>query len=185
MRLFVAVNPPSRLRAELDTRLDTIRSALPLAWTHPAAWHLTLMFLGEWSPERVPGLAVALGEAVRPQAPFPVLPGRVGAFPELDRPRVLILHLDGGDPLRQTADQVRDTVDRIWPDGPQDHKPLRPHLTLARVKRPLGAAELARLRALDLGVWEPFTAAAAQLIASELRREGPRYTVVADLPFGG
>lgn len=185
MRLFVAVNPPSRMRAELDTRLDTIRREIALAWTRPQAWHLTLMFLGDWPEERVPALAQALAEAVRPQLPLVIAPGRVGAFPHLDRPRVLILHLDGGDPLRQTARLVRATVDHAWPDGPQDHKPLRAHLTLARVKRPLAAAELARLGALDLGDWEPFEASRAQLVASELRREGPRYTVMADLPFGG
>jgi 2'-5' RNA ligase len=76
-------------------------------------------------------------------------------------------------------------VDRVWPDGPQDHKALHPHLTLARIKQPLAGPDLARLRALDLGAWEPFTVTEATLLTSELRREGARYTVAATLPLAG
>ena len=35
-----------------------------LAWTRPEAWHLTLMFLGDWPPARLPDLGGALRAAV-------------------------------------------------------------------------------------------------------------------------
>jgi RNA 2',3'-cyclic 3'-phosphodiesterase len=183
MRLFVAVNPPSQLCCDLDTRLDTVRARLPLAWTAPQAWHLTLMFLGEWPADRLDPLRSALQEAVAGQASFEVAPGGVGAFPSLRRPRVLFLHLDGGDPLRRLTGAVRTAVDAVWPDGPQDHKPLRPHLTLARVKQPLGGPELAQASRLDLGTFEPFTVTEARLMSSALRPDGARHTCEAVLPL--
>jgi 2'-5' RNA ligase len=185
VRLFVAVNPPEHLGDHLATRLDAVRGEIGVAWTRRQAWHLTLMFLGEWPDDRVEPLREALVRAVAPQAPLEIRPGGLGAFPDLRRPRVLFLQLDGGDPLRRLAGTVRGAVDATWPDGPQDHKAFRPHLTLARVKRPLAARDLARLRELDLGGAAPFTVAAAHLLASELRPEGARYTDLARLPLVG
>jgi 2'-5' RNA ligase len=115
----------------------------------------------------------------------------VGAFPGLQRPRVLFLHLGnddpsgGGDPLAQLAADVRRAVDAAWREGPQDHKPFRPHLTLARIKRPPGAAALAALRSLELGPLPGFEVATVELMASELRPEGARHTVVETLRLAG
>ena len=81
VRLFVAVNPPEQLRLDLATRLDAVHSRLRVAWTRPEAWHLTLMFLGEWPAQRLPALGTALRDAVEPHRSFVVQPGQVGAFP--------------------------------------------------------------------------------------------------------
>lgn len=185
MRVFVAVNPPPHMCRELTLRLDTARSLLPLAWTATAAWHLTLMFLGTWPAARLPALVEALRAAVSGHRCFAVEPGRVGAFPDLLRPRVLFLHLEGGEPLRRLAGDVRSAVDAVWPQGPQDQRAFRPHLTLARIKKPLGSPEFAVLRGLDLGTWEPFPLTEVLLLASELRREGARYTGQAAFPLDG
>ncbi|MBD3219846.1 RNA 2',3'-cyclic phosphodiesterase [bacterium] len=184
LRLFVAVNPPRRFREDLDTRLDRIRDQVRIAWTRPPSWHLTLAFLGDWPAERRETLRKALWTRVCGHEPFLLRPGGVGAFPSLRRPRVLFLHTDGGDPLQALANDVRDAADRAWPDGPQDHKDFRPHLTLARIKRPLQGAEPALLRTLDLGAWDPFPVERVQLMASERRPDGARYTVVDDVPLG-
>lgn len=181
----MAVNPSPHLRHELTTRLDTPRRELHLAWTRPEAWHLTLMFLGSWPAERAATLVRRLQAAVAPRTGFEVRPGSLGVFPGSRRPRVLFLHLDGGDALRSLVQDVRQAVDQAWPDGPQDRKDWRPHLTLARIKQPLSAVALARLRGLDLGALPAFPVAAAWLLASDLRPEGARHTVVAELPFSG
>lgn len=181
----MAVNPPPQVCLDLATRLDDLHSRLRIAWTRPEAWHLTLMFLGEWPAQRLPALGTALRDAVEPHRPFVVQPGQVGAFPSRRRPRVLFLHLDGGDPLRAIADDARAAVDAVWPDGPQDHKAFRPHLTLARIKRPLPDAEQTLLRGLDLGGWDSFAVEEVQLVASELRRDGARHTVVENLVLAG
>ena len=185
MRLFVAVNLPRQMRLELATRLDSVRARLPVAWTAATSWHLTLMFLDEWPQSRIAALAGALQEAVSVHRHFAVEPGGVGAFPDLRRPRVLYLHLDGGESLRRLAGDVRRAVDAVWPDGPQDHRALRPHLTLARIKRPLSGVQLQLLRSLDLGVWEPFPVVEVLLLSSEPRREGARYSRQAVAPLEG
>jgi 2'-5' RNA ligase len=185
MRLFVAVNLPDHLRRDLDTRLDTVRRRVRLAWTRPATWHLTLMFLGDWPADRASALPAALDDAVSGLAPVPVRTGAVGAFPDLRRPRVLFLHMDGGDPLGELAARVRRAVNATWPDGPQDHRNFRAHLTLARIKAPLSPADRRELEGLDPGVPDPFPATCVELMASDLRPDGARYRVLHRALLGG
>jgi len=181
----VAVNPGAQLCRNLDTRLDGPRANHSVAWTRPASWHLTLMFLGDWPAERVGTLSARLQETVSPHRPFTVQPGGLGAFPDLRRPRVLFLQMDGGEALLELASDVRRAVNDAWPDGPQDRKDFRPHLTLARIRQPLPGPEAAALTALNLGAWEPFAVDRALLMASELYSQGARYAVQAEMPLLG
>lgn len=183
MRLFVAVNPGEHLTEQLDTWLDEHRGRFRISWTRPAAWHLTLMFLGPWPAERHESLVQNLQTAVEPLPAFTVQPGGLGAFPGPRRPRVLFLHQDGGKALPTLAAAVRGAVDRTWPDGPQDRKEFRPHLTLARIKHPLPPNLAQDLVSLDPGPLPAFPVNEALLMASELHPTGARYTVQARLPL--
>ena len=184
MRIFLAVPVGERLRQAVTTGLDDWRARLPLAWTRPATWHLTLQFLGEWPDDRVQGLIRALADRDWPPA-FTIAPGDVGAFPHLQRPRVLFLQMEGDGQAAALAREVRRTVTEVWPDGPQDDKPFRGHLTLARVKGPLTGSErdlLARLRLPDL---PPQPVADVRLVASTLHRDGARYRDLALFDLAG
>jgi len=181
----VAVNPGAQLCRDLNTRLDAHRENHLVAWTRPATWHLTLMFLGDWPAERTGILPASLQERVASHRPFAVQPGGVAAFPDRRRPRVLFLQMDGGEALLELASEVRRAVNEVWPDGPQDRKDFRPHLTLARIKQPLPEPAATALTALDLGAWKPFAVDRALLMSSELHAQGARYTVQAELPLLG
>ncbi len=182
MRLFLAVHLERRFVETLTTRLDPVRADLALAWTRPGSWHLTLHFLGEWPENRVSRLQAALKMAVD-QTEFEVTPGRLGAFPDLHRPRVLFLHMSGDGHLAKLAAAVRETVNRTWPDGPQDNKPFQSHLTLARVRRHLASGDAKSLSNIDLGVFWPFPINGFSLMASKLSRGGARHEKVAFYPL--
>ncbi|MFH1843414.1 MAG: RNA 2',3'-cyclic phosphodiesterase [bacterium] len=185
MRLFIAVDPGERFRLELATRLDSYRRQLRINWVRPTNWHVTLSFLGKWSEKTVPALQNALQQEAMEQPPGLVTPGAVGAFPNLRRPRVLFLQMESVGMLERLAAGIRRQVDLVAPAGPQDRKPFRSHLTLARVKRPLPAAQRELPVEMDLGTWTPLPVTEFKLIRSELRPEGPRYTELAVLPLTG
>lgn len=188
MRLFIAVDPGERFRAELSTRLDAWRARLPFAWVRAGNLHVTLRFLGELPEELLPVLEMALRGAVAGHAPVVLQPGGVGAFPDLRAPRVLFLQMaSSGGALERLAASVRTAVDPLLPPGACDDKPLRAHLTLARVKRPLTPAQARELAALDAGAWDPLTVGEVRLMRSVPGRAGPVYTslVAASLPGGG
>ena len=187
MRLFLAVNPGEELRQELATRIDSVRGRYAgsgaLRWTTPESWHLTLQFLGEWPEDRIGRLE----QGIKPLASrgiFLLEPGTLGAFPRLDNPRVLFLHLGSDGNAERLAAAVQKTVGEIWPDGPQDRKPFRSHLTIARVKGHLSQEDRDALAALDL-VGLPVTEANDfRLVASRMLSAGAEHKVLAVVPLG-
>ena len=103
MRLFLAISLPDDLRAvvlrlQASLREDPGPAGSPAAsWVRPEAMQVTLRFLGEVEPERVPALTAALGPALGDLPPVQVAVAGGGAFPEARRPRVLWVGLaDGG-----------------------------------------------------------------------------------------
>ena len=174
MRIFVAVHPGERLCREVSARLDPWRTRLPVRWTRMDNWHLTLQFLGEWPDQHVNDLLEALPEAGE-AAPFRLRPGGLGAFPDLRRPRVLFLQLEGDGQDVALAKRIRGIVDRVWPDGPQDLKPYRAHLTLARVRVPLTQSDIKSMKDIDLNDLSEVSVEGFSLVASELLPEGPRH----------
>ena len=60
MRLFVGITPPEAARAHLREAIDSLEPVEGVRWTDPVRWHITLAFLGEVEPERVPRLQAAL-----------------------------------------------------------------------------------------------------------------------------
>jgi 2'-5' RNA ligase len=176
MRLFLAVNPDERFTTQLATQLDAWRRQLRIAWSRPQTWHFTLMFLGDWPADRVEELRAALAAEAATHERFAVTCGQIGAFPNLRRPQVLFLHAESDGRLEALAAGARRRVEAVWPDGPQDRKPFRAHLTFARVKRPLTRAQRSLLAQIEFAPWQPFTVDALRLVRSELRPEGARHS---------
>jgi 2'-5' RNA ligase len=184
VRVFLAVPVGERLRGALTTALDDWRPRLRIAWTRPESWHLTLQFLGEWPEDRVQGLIRTLQDRSWPPA-FTIAPGGLGAFPHLRAPRVLFLQMEGDGQAAVLAREVRRSVTEVWPDGPQDDKPFRGHLTLARIKRPLRRPERELLPELRLTDLPPQPVTDFALVASTLHREGARYRDIARFSLAG
>jgi len=133
-RCFVAVPIGETLRSELAAAVDALRTKAPadfaeLRWTEPAAWHLTLAFLGPIPPEVVPGLAASMTEVAVTHPPFAVPTGGVGAFPSRRDVRVLWYGVtDRSRRLAELAVEVRNAM------GLKESAPFRAHLTLARAR---------------------------------------------------
>lgn len=92
-RLFIAI--PFRTDAAFAQKFNRMRSCtckLDRAnWVNPSLFHLTLKFLGETDVDRIPGICIALREALKGQLPFEFLLDKVGAFGSRYQPRVLWL----------------------------------------------------------------------------------------------
>ncbi len=177
-RAFVAVPCGEPLAGELSRRLDALPGPAPVRWTHPATWHLTLQFLGEWPADRLAALQTSLSGLDGP-APFRLAPAGLGGFPNLRRPRVLFLQFAGAEPLRELAAEVHRHTARAWADGPQDTRPIHPHLTLARVREPLPDEQVKRLRDIALDDLPELSCGGFSLMASTLGPGGARHRELA------
>ncbi len=110
-------------------------------WVDPKNIHLTVRFLGDTDDKLVPKIARLMDEVA---SPFPAVEAsiaRLGAFPNLNRPRVIWAGIDGElEPLEKMAHQIELAVRKLRFE--KESKGFKPHLTLARVRDPRDVGRL-------------------------------------------
>jgi 2'-5' RNA ligase len=137
-RLFVAVPLPDDAAEAVRSVVDEVRAeplpagARDVRWVRLDGLHLTLRFLGPTPEDRVEGTATAVREVAQAAAgPIAMELGGAGTFPPHGRPRALWLGIvQGAEALGDLATRLDTTLASAgWPS---EHRPFRPHLTLAR-----------------------------------------------------
>jgi 2'-5' RNA ligase len=136
MRLFVAVEQDQTSREVAGSVVRDLRRRLgprvSARWVDVEKMHLTVRFIGHVPDEEVAAVLNALRPPL-PTAPFEIVLGECGVFPESGPPRVLWIGLTQGlQPLQAIHDECNR---RLSPLGyaPED-RPFNAHVTLARVK---------------------------------------------------
>jgi 2'-5' RNA ligase len=103
-----------------------------LKWAKPENWHVTLIFLGNTPESAVPLLQQLTDESYSRIKAFKTELCGVGVFPSTHKPKVLWLGLENIEFLMPSNTRMRELLQQ---EGfVLDDKPLKPHLTLARVK---------------------------------------------------
>ena len=190
-RMFVAITPPDDVREHLADFLAP-RAGMP--WIDTAQWHLTLAFLASVPEHRTDDLVETLTRSAARRLPCRLALAGAGAFPSVERATVLWLGLDV-DGIPASAPGAPETeVHRLAVNAraagtaigaPPDGKRFVPHLSLARLTRPIEATKW--LRVLDTYRSPAWRLDAIDLVASYLG-EGPhrrpRYETVATIPLG-
>jgi len=180
MRLFIGLDLPRDVVANLEALLARLRPLARISWSPPANLHITTKFIGEWPPERLDELKAQLA-SLAPQPAIPVHIRNVGFFPNPHAPRVFWCGIDapGLAPLAVDTDRATTAL------GIESEKrAFSPHLTLARIKERLDLQPLreaiAALPSLDFGRFE---ARSFFLYQSQLRPGGSVYTKLAEFPL--
>jgi RNA 2',3'-cyclic 3'-phosphodiesterase len=190
-RAFVALVLTEEARRAVTEVIDSLRRlGGGVAWVPPANLHLTLHFLGEQSAPRLGEALDAIDEAATACRPFEIALHGLGAFPGLERPRIIWLGLAEGA-LAARGLQAR-VMTALGARGfPPEARPWHPHLTLGRVpderrwRREGGAALRQAIgRAGSLAVAR-LPVRGVSLMTSELLPSGARYTERASRPLGG
>ncbi len=170
MRLFYAVFVPD----EVAKKLAKAQEGLVGRWkpVPPHQMHLTLLFLGDVPEERL-GELKGIGRDVAQSVPaFTARVRGTGHFPEAGAPRVWFAKAEG-EGFEELAAGLRTSLPEF-----ADHKPFKPHITLARKKGP--APRVAPV-VFDL----EFPVQKLALVESKLSPKGPTYRVVETFPLKG
>lgn len=104
-----------------------------LNWTTPGNWHITLFFLGSTEESAVAMLEQLIDESFREILAYQTELHGVGVFPNTNNPKVLWLGLEDLQPLMPAYSKLGELLHQN--EFSFDQKPLKPHLTIARVKR--------------------------------------------------
>lgn len=182
LRLFVALLPPPEVLDGLEEFLAPHRAAWPdLRWLRRDLLHVTLAFLGEVDERTLDGLLPRLERAAGRCSRMGLSFAGAGAFPGSGvHARVLWtgLYGDRRSLARLAASAAAAGVRAGSP--PDKYKSFRPHMTLARCRRPTDVRPL--VEELSAFAGAPWTAGSIHLMRSHLGRQ-VRYETVKSWPL--
>ena len=140
MRTFLGVGLPAGVREAVASEIAQVRGLhAPVAWTAPKNLHITLNFLGEISPERVPLVEREMRVVASGIHPFSLTAEGGGAFPGTRNPRVLwVGFLEPLELVRQLQQNMEDALSRAG--FPRENRPFHPHITVGRSRGALPPA---------------------------------------------
>jgi 2'-5' RNA ligase len=181
----VALEIPDEIRGEVARRAEAARRELPKArWVRAGSLHLTLAFLGETEPDRLPRLAEHLAPAFAASPPFVLQLVGGGTFPPNRPARVAWAGLEADPELARLRARVAAALVEAVGFEP-DRRGYSPHLTLARCSRPWRREEIERFtRHFRGALGAPFPIHRGVLFESRLGPGGARYREVQVYPLG-
>ncbi|HEY3382083.1 MAG TPA: RNA 2',3'-cyclic phosphodiesterase [Vicinamibacterales bacterium] len=183
MRLFIAVELDDVVRrsaAAVAERLDQEfrrgNARRSVTWVAQQNLHLTLRFLGEVDASRANGVIARLTPPFATSR-FDIAVAGVGAFPPSGPPRVIWMGVtDGARALVALHHEVETRLDGLGFE--REDRPFRAHLTIGRVKAPLGSRAQGVLSSLPPTEVGRCQVGHVTLFESRLSPKGPTYSAV-------
>ena len=179
-RTFIAIEIPHEIRARVAAHITRLRRALPdvaASWNREDNLHLTLKFLGSVPVAKIEELSDAVGAFTAQLEPFQLTLAGCGAFPARGKPNVLWIGIE--DPhaiLTRLHQALEDNCSKVG--FTREARAFHPHLTIARLRRPQGARELADLHRSLAFPAMPFEVSEVIVFRSELLKAGARHTAL-------
>ena len=172
IRAFIAFELPGEIKSLLGVLAAGLgQKARGVKWVQPEGLHVTLKFLGAIEEGLVPLLSRELDAIARQYPRFQVSLFRLGAFPNLERPRVIWAGLGGQTRAMGEIARKIDMAGSRYGLEPEK-KPFRAHITIGRLKVPSVVDVAQEVKE------SPFTIEHIVLYKSELSPSGARYSVL-------
>lgn len=180
-RTFCAIELPEQVRARLQDHVRRLREAVPDAsasWSKPENVHLTLKFFGNVRKDALPRISEAAERTAREFLPFSIRVGNTGAF------RAQVLWIGVEDPSGQLSKLQRRFEEECAREGfAKEDRAYKPHLTIARIRRPEGARKLAETHRQTEFAFTEIRVNELVLFRSQLSPKGSIYTVISKHGF--
>ncbi len=179
LRAFVAVPIPDavalflmQIQAQLQLPGRNIR------WVAAKNIHLTLKFLGDIDPSRVPAAAAQMDAAAGATAAFSLTAKGVGVFPDLRHARVIWVGLTGDlDRLKTIQTGLESGLESVG--FKRETRGFGAHLTIGRIRRRIDAQLIGEsLVPLKAVASDGFRVDRLMLFKSILTPSGPEYTLL-------
>ena len=172
IRAFIAIEIDPQLIQQISEMVADLKPRIAgIRWVSQTNFHLTLKFLGDILESNIEPIAQALELALRPFPRFTINAKGLGVFPDLRRPRVLWIGLEGKK-LLELASKVETALDPLG--FLPEKRGFQPHLTVGRWRQfdrssIKFADELEKWQGHEFG---ESTVAEVIFFQSELKREG-------------
>jgi RNA 2',3'-cyclic 3'-phosphodiesterase len=180
-RVFVAIQLPLELRESITKHISCLREQFPdvrASWSREENVHLTLKFVGDTPVKLVEDLSQAVAQSALAVPAFQLTIEGCGAFPSRGTPRVLWVGIESptGELGKLHHALERDCESKGFA---RERRPFHPHLTIARLRKPHGARQLAEVHRQTIFEKRVVSVNEVCVIRSELSPDGSRYTVLS------
>ena len=173
------------VRARVQEHITRLRKEVPDAsasWSRVENIHLTLKFFGNVALDRIPKISAAATQTTEQFSKFQISVGNTGVFPRPSRPQVLWIGVN--DPAGKLSNLQKRFEEECAAEGfEKEDRAYKPHLTIARLRKPEGARQLA-----DTHLNTNFPLIEVPLhelvvFRSELSSKGSKYTSISHHPL--
>jgi RNA 2',3'-cyclic 3'-phosphodiesterase len=185
VRLFLAIELPDEARRHLVKVQEVLKAAAPeAAYTRGQNLHLTLKFLGEVDERRVPEICESLVK-IAVSGRLELSADRIECFPPRGPVRIVAAAMCGSEAAMGGLHAAIEQRCKFLGFTSEARK-YKPHVTLARARKPLRGDVRMKLREESTRLWPgpEFTVTEFVLMDSRLRAEGSEYSVAARFPIG-
>ncbi len=177
IRVFIAIEISSEIKDKLSEYLSKLkRTGADVKWVAAENIHLTLKFIGYIEKDALVNLNEIINDAVCNVEPFSISIGNIGAFPSLNKPRVVFACVrEDGNNLLRIFEKLDKGVELLGIK--KESKKYVGHITLGRVRSQKNISKLKNT--LNSGAECYFgceRVTSLSLIQSKLTPTGPLYT---------
>ena len=188
-RLFIALEIDDETRQTLTTLQFDLSRQFPdieVKWVEPENLHLTLIFLGDVDSRELHAITKIMKTIGQDEPPFSMSVQGLGAFPSQRRPKILWMGVDDGS---ETVSRLHESLSEPLIElgcYRAESRGYTPHLTLGRIQADSDNSVFSSV----FGEHKNRTAGTLivpqlTLFTSELRRDGPEYSVIEQVPLLG
>ena len=187
IRAFLAIEPSGQVLQAIAREQEKLQREIAgrISWTKTGGQHLTLKFFDNISAADVENIRLVVEKHAARFTPFSLTVEKLGVFPDSHKPRVLWSNIAGhiGEitALQAALDEDFEAIGFA-----RDHRPYKPHLTLARIKtlQAIGGISpvLGRHNHFQAG---EFVVRELILFQSRLSPQGAVYSKLAAFPLAG
>ncbi len=178
-RLFIALNLPEQVKNELVGLLEILKKYYPeIKWVDARGLHLTLHFLGYLDQELEEKIKLVMQSLAGKFSAINFKFNNLGAFPNLDSPRVIYLECEqtNGRSVYKLQQLLLENLNKLSLEV--DRRSWQPHLTLGRVKYNGGNKFKVNSEILKNIPQLNFNIPTFELMESQLTPDGARYGIV-------
>jgi 2'-5' RNA ligase len=187
LRVFIALDIPANIQHAIHEATGALRSEIGslVKWVPCEGVHLTLKFLGAVSPAGIESLTHMLRTQADLYIRFEILIGGLGSFPNLRRPRVIIVGIKAPAGLEALYRGIEAACTRLGYES--ETRGFSPHLTIGRVSQSITPQQRQKIRrVLESSTIDSLGTArvdSVQLYRSDLNPDGAVYTRLFSAPF--
>ena len=186
-RTFLAIDVGGAIRSAATALQHSLsRCGADVNWVTTESMHVTLVFLGEVDERELLPVCRAVTKVAKSEPPFTLSVSGVSAFPTPRRPKILWAGITEGVPeIVRLHGKLEAAMLELGAYRKED-RAYTPHLTLGRAKTEADGELLVAEFPKYLS-WQGGTTAVEEVLimGSELRREGPEYTVIGRANLNG